>query len=325
MSFINAKIVAKQANPDKYHAQSAERGAPGFIISSSVLREFARCPSRWKAGYEPPGSDSLSYGSLLDCLVLTPDQFDDRFVVRPATYPDSKTGDQKPWNGNSTWCKEWLQNHENIDVVSGEGMKEAEAARDRLLADELIRSFHDCSDRQVWVSADWQDKDTGLVLPCKALLDYVPRLDSEFAKSLGDLKSSRSGALTPFQRQVYQYGWYFQAALYLDMYVAATAEDRVTYCLIGQENYHPWEPFRRMLAEDYIAMGRGSYEMALKCYARCVKTGKWPGYDDHADSIQGWSLCSPEPWMQFESLQKTMETSQAEFAEVKDENPDLTP
>ena len=38
-------------------------------------------------------------------------------VVRPSTYPDRKTGEPKKWNGNATWCKEWLEANDKPDTL----------------------------------------------------------------------------------------------------------------------------------------------------------------------------------------------------------------
>jgi len=316
MSFTNAKIKAKNANPADYLNRTVERGSPKFEASSGMLKSFMVCPRRWLNGYESPDSESKRFGSLLDCRLLTPESFEARFAIKPATYPaePAKRGGevtQKPFNSNSTWCREWIEQQGNKEIVSTAEIAEIDTARKRMLDDEIIKAFVEESDKQVWVTAEWQDEDSGLTIPVKILIDLAPKVDGEFGKCLGDLKAIRSAALIPFQRQVYQLGWHLQAAFYQDIYVAATGEDRNTHCLLGVENYAPFEPFKRMLSQDFLQIGRQTYQHALKRYARCLKTGIWPGYDDHAEAIQGWSLCSPESFMEYQSLSEALETEQA--------------
>lgn len=293
----NSKIVSVGLNPDDYHEHGIERGTAQFPVSPSSLKEFMRCPGRWKDGYVSPGSSSLAFGTFLDCLLLTPELFASRFAVKPSTYKDAKTGEEKPWNGNAGVCKEWLASVDGKEVISRHELADVQAARERILKEPDIARFLEQSDRQVYVTAEWHDEATGLVIPLRCLIDLAPTKDSEFAKCLGDLKSSRSGALIPFQRQVHQFGWHIQAAFDTDLYTAATGEDRNTWCFVGQENFHPWQPFKRMLSQDFIELGRSEYTRALKNYAACLKHGHWPGYDDNDEAIQGWSLCQTEPWM----------------------------
>ena len=87
MSFQKCKVKGMGVNSEAYHNQEAKRGTAEFILSPSSIKAFAECPSRWKAGYESPDSDAKDYGNLLDVLVLTPESFQERFSVKPSTYP----------------------------------------------------------------------------------------------------------------------------------------------------------------------------------------------------------------------------------------------
>lgn len=321
--FTNAKIAATSTNPLDYVRQNGERGTPAFEMSSSGLRGFGSCPSRWMAGYEQPDSEAKEWGRLLDCISLTPDQFGNRYAVEPETYTetgmkcpvcesvtDSKKCAKckteriavevvKPWRYGATVTEAWraAKIAEGREVVSRTDSGNANVAASRLGADEIAKAFSDASDKQVWLSATWTDTDTGLAIPVKCLIDYAPRLDTEFAKCLGDLKSTRNASLLPWQRWCFSAGYHVQAAFDLDMYVAATGEDRNTWCFILQENFPPWEPARRMLSQDFLTLGRGEYQRLLANYCQCLKSGKWPNYDEHDEAIQGWSLVDAEPFM----------------------------
>lgn len=317
--FANASIVSKGTNPTEYHRRLAVRGAADFAVSSSSLREFARCPSRWIAGYESPESEAKEFGSLLDCLLLTPTQFKERYAVQPAQYK-AKDGEMKDWRNDLRIqaVADWHEQNKGKDVIKLSSVDEAKAAMDRMRKDEVITAWLEASESQVWIKATWKDEHTGLSIPCQCLIDTLPRSDTEFGGCAGDLKTSRCGLPQVFQRQCYQLGWHVQAAFDLDMLVAATGEDRNTWCFIGVENFTPWEPFKRMLSQDFLAIGQQTYKSALARYCQCLKAGKWPGYDDHKDAIQGWSLTDCEPWMEFQSLETAMEESHAEISQSDD-------
>jgi len=310
MSFHKAVIIKANADSVMYHTEPESRGSAKYTMSSHSLREFDRCPSRWKAGYESPDSDSKRFGSLMDCRLLTPELFEDRFVVIPETYPapkdhakvkkgEIKQGDPLPWHASAKYCSDWIEKFEAVgaELVKKREVEDADAAIARFLADEDIKAFLDASDRQVWVQAQWVDEETGVVVPVKGLLDLVPRNDTEFYKCLGDLKTTRNAGVMAWQSWCNKAEYHIQAALYTDLYVAATSEDRTDFCFLIQENYAPWEPGKRILTQDFLEDGRREIARMLGNYCRCIKSGKWPGYDDNdeARDMQGWSPVAALP------------------------------
>lgn len=311
----NAKVAGSGVNSEEYHAQTEPRGSEKFAMSPSTIKTFAHCPSRWRDGYESPDSKAKANGNLFDCLLLTPEKFKLRYAIKPATYYDEKSGEDKPWNANSKVCKEWLADHADFEDVSQKEVDETHKAIERLRRDEVISKFLDASDKQVMVTAEWHDQGTGLVIPIRCLMDLVPRVGTEFEKSLGDIKTTRSAGLRKFQRDVYNLGYHIQAAFDIDLFVAATKEDRINWCFILQENYAPYQSGKRLLGQDFIELGRAEYARALTSYCACLKRNYWPDYDDNDEAIQGWSLIVPDPWMASEGQfapQSTMPEEEAD-------------
>jgi hypothetical protein len=318
----NSQIVCVDADPREYHQDQGERGTPEFIMSSSALRLFAQCPQRWKNNYNPPDSDAKDYGSLLDTLVLQPATFRHRYAVKPLTYKDEKSGETKPWNGNSLVCKAWLKDHEGFEIVSNDDVNEANAAKRGLDQDEVIKAFLDASERAVWLQAEWHDPKSGVVIPLKALIDLVPRIGTEFEKSIGDLKSTRNAALVPWTKWCYQAGYFLQSSFYLDLLQSAQADrDLQNFCFILSENYAPFQSGKRLLSHDFIELGRSAYRRLLEGYSACLKSGRWPGYDDHDEAAQGWSIVAPFPYMEGDTAfapKFQFETDEPPSAEIED-------
>ena len=302
MSFQNCKIEGVGVNPAEYHNQQVKRGDNLFPISPSALNAFRKCPSRWLAGYQREESASLRTGSLFDCRLLTPEQLPKRYAVQPVTYTNDK-GETKPWAWQSNTCKAWgaEQRKAGREIASTDDLMAANSAAARYMADPVIRDWHNASDTQVLVTGEYQDEITGLVVPVRCLLDYAPRIGTEFELCLGDLKTARSGELVSFVKSVYLLGYHVQAAFDLALYNAATGEKRNTWCWLGIENEAPWEPFKRMASPEFLDIGRQQMLSALQAYCRCLSRGQWPGYDDHPDAVQGWSVCEPLPWMAYEA------------------------
>jgi hypothetical protein len=291
MSFQNCKIRGIGVNPISYHGDKPfERGNPAYVISPSTLREIGHCPARWLAGYEPPPSEAKEWGSLLDCLVLTPGDFDARYAVRPLTFPDAKG--QPSTSGNTTACKAWVAEQEEAgrEIVKADDLAEVKKAIAKIHADDILHRFLQASDKQVWVVGEWLDEKTGLVIPCQCLIDLVPRKDSEFAQSAGDLKSTRSAAPFVFESFSRQRGYHVQAAFDLDILNAATGEERDTWCFVLSENYPPYQTGRMICELVKVNIGRQLYRLHLGRYAQCLKTGVWPDYQAGPGTIQGWSI-----------------------------------
>lgn len=312
--FANCKIISVNTDSDDYHTakQSAKRGSAEFPMSPSALKAFEHCPRRWVDGYESPESDAKDFGSLVDCLFLTPDQFITKYAIKPETYVNEDE-ETKPWNGNAKVCKKWLEDHSRFNVISAGELSDAKKAVARLMADETISAYHSACDFQVLIRGEWHDK-SGIVIPVECLIDLWPKVESEFASTLADLKCIRNGSTDKFKRQVHQFGWHTQAAFDLDMAVAATGEDRNSWCIVGVENYAPFQPTKKLLDSNFIDIGRAEYRHQLARYARSVKTGNWDDYDA-ADNVQGWSIVAAEPWMQFQGQMDAMESAQREETE----------
>jgi hypothetical protein len=302
MSFTQAKIVGAVVNPTEYHDIDQKPGQVDYPVSSSMLKIFNRCAARWHAGYKSPESKSTKFGTLLDCLALTPDAFKARFAVRPDTYKD-KDGDEKAWHHASNTCKKWMEDHQDLEIATSTEYNEALTAARALQADQRISAMLADSDKQVWLSGLWQDEATGLLIPVRALLDFVPRPDTAFYKNLGDMKTARNGSPGAWARAVFDMGYHVQAAFNLDLYRAARPqEDRVNFCHIVLENYPPFQVGRRILSEAFLEIGRATYQRALANYAYCLKNNHWPDYDEGADSVQGWSITEPQHWMETDAM-----------------------
>ena len=313
MSFQNCKLAGKGVSPDAYHDHNIQRGEREHPVSPSMLKAFAHCPSRWIHGYVSPDSQSKDFGNLLDTLVLTPELFGKRYAVEPSEYTNEK-GEKKPWHNGAKVCKEWQldQIAKGLIITNDVAIAEARLATQRIIDDEILSGFIAASDRQVLVEGEWLDEKTGIVLPVRCLLDLAPRPDTEFATCLGDLKSSRSAAIQAFQRDVFKFGYHIQAAFDLDIFNAATGEQRGKWCIVVQENFQPFEIGRRMMVDvepgtqpesgNMINLGRSQYRRILENYCWCLANEKWPSYDDTDESSGGWTAIAAEPWMEGQVL-----------------------
>lgn len=318
MSFQNVRIVAVGADKSEYFLSQVARGDAAFEISSSSLREFSECPEKFKAAVDKPPTPSMKHGELVDCYLLDQAKFADHYVVHPDTYPagaKSKkvqkgliaVGDPIPWNSNASHCTEW--DELNIPGPKGDRLSISQKTMDQCLAavkriqdDNIIKSFLDVSDRQVWLRGEWHDGPTGMIVPAKCLIDLAPAEDSEYGACIGDLKTARTARVDKFQHQVFDLGYHIQGLWNLMMHNAATGATRSKFCFIVQENKEPWQPARRILHKSMIEIAGRAINRLMANYCSCLKTSTWPGFDDNDESVDGWTEVRAMPYMEEKEL-----------------------
>lgn len=297
-----AKIIGDGIAGEYYMLQPAgvKRGNPGYVMNGSDIAEFSKCPSRWLNGYKDGESSATEWGSVLDCLLMDGiDAVLKRFCMLPEKYP-SKDG-EKDWTFAATYCKDWRKEH-NPDLakteVKAKIWAEVQDAAHVIFDQPDLKELFAASRKQVMITGIFEDKETGIGVPVKSLLDLVPPLETGY---LVDFKTTRDAHPRAWKRDVASYGYHCQASRHLDLWNAATGEQRNDFRHLIQESYDPFQTAKRFLSSEFIALGRQRYIGALKRYAKALHTGVWEGYDTQESAadmvIDGWLLVNPEPWM----------------------------
>lgn len=298
--FTTARITGVGVNPKAHHKQCVPRGDKAFIMSRSELAAFAVCPAKWRqvGRGDDDSTSAMELGDAIDCLILTPDQFDSRFAVAPSEYTptDGKDkGKSKPWNWNATVCDDWRLEQEAAGKVT---LKSTVHNAAITAARRIVRSFAsllDGSMAQIAVESIYHDKATGLDIPVRSLVDLAPA--KEQPRSLYDLKSS---GVEPTDRKwsskVHDEWLDAQAALYLDLWNVTTEPDRVDFRHIIVEQAAPYHVEERLLSAEFVELGRFKYTRALKRYCQCLASDEWPGYEC-AQTICGIGVVQPSAWM----------------------------
>lgn len=315
------KIVGAGIDPSVYHGQEKLRGEAEYVMSRSELIIFGQCPTRWLSGYKEEDTASTEWGTLIDGMALDSSKFVERFAVAPEKYPsagmqcptcgsitDSKSCRkckqdrvpveiEKPWDWNATWCSDWRENHQGMIIIKHDHYAKANEAIHRLMSDDDLKDLWKWSDSQVMVIAQYNDKDTGLTIPVKVLIDGVPTPGNKYGKCLWDLKTAVNASAEGFAKAVYFNGYDVQAAMCLDAYTAAEAQDRTDFFFVVQENFEPWQHAKWIIPADWIEAGRLKYTTLLQRYARCLKSGHWPGFEDTGftrGKWENWGILAPE-------------------------------
>lgn len=302
--------LSYDGDPREYHkiGESTKRGEDGFVMSRSQLMDFDENPWEWLKGKKDDATSEMEWGSLLDCMVTTPSMTRHLYAVYPETYPAVVKGktENKPWNLNADFCKEWRDKNEaeGLTCIKPALYEEARIACARLMEDERIARLVSVSRKQVQVVVEYHDKDTGIVVPFRMMLDFQPAPDdAEFGQFLADMKEVNDIRPYEYEKKIFSQGWHVQAALYLDGTNAAMGEEHYSgFYHIIQKSEWPYPVGRRMLSEEFLALGRSKYLSALQRYCRCLKENKWPGIDDEdnvpgSPVVDGWRLAQPASYM----------------------------
>lgn len=291
--------ITYDCDPRDYHKpQKVKRGHPDYVMSKSEMWKFRKNPHKWLTGEDEDATPDMEFGTAVDILVLTPNDWGSTFAVAPETYGK----DSKPWNWNANEAKEFKSVAESRGQVAVKQSfaDEAKKAASRIESDKRLSSFIHSCDKQVRLDVNWNDK-SGIVVPFRCLIDLVPRKDTPFSRYLGDLKCTGNAEHHKWDRMVFDKGYHYQGKVYMDAYNAASGENRDTFVHAIIESNPPYEPARRMLSEEFLKLGYESFVKDMDRYCECLSTGIWGGYDDYEEAgrlnIDGWTVSEPSKFM----------------------------
>jgi len=273
------------------------------VLSKSLLWAFGKNPRRWLEAPPFEGTAATRYGSLIDCLLLTPNRFYSDYVVAPATYEAKESTKKnaclidKPWNWNATVCKNWKIEQEKSGkiLLKQDELDNAEVAVDKMRADPTISYILANSQTQCAVTGKMPvmehpfEEDQGWLLgeyAVKTLLDIAPDLDSDYGDSLIDLKTTGvMDSPTDIVWNSYKFGYHVQGAFYRDVYNAITGEDRQRFHFIFQMSKAPYEHVMVEMSQDALAKGREVYTELVRKWHDTTTTGEWPSPFDNMTEL----------------------------------------
>lgn len=249
------KIVKNMGS--SYYSSGATPANLSGPVSKSMLWAFHQSPYKWRHGKTKPATDAMAFGTLAHALLLDPKSFDDQFVVSP--YDSFRTTEAKAWKADRIAEGKTIVDESDIDRAA-----------------ELVTVIQD--DPQFFGLGDIECEVAvfGAIgtTEVKGMIDIVPLNGN----CLVDLKTTTSAitSLQNIQRLIVSRGYHWQAALYLDLYNAATGENRDQFWFLFVEDTEPFETAWISLSDDLIQAGRVAYMNAILRWQKCVATKQWP-------------------------------------------------
>ena len=233
---------------DQYFALEALSASGAKLLRKSPLHYRA---DQFKARQPTP---AMIFGTVVHRLVLEPER--PAFAVKYLNWA-SKEGKAERERLEAT----------GLPILSEADGDRATAIRDALWSDaQIVEMLEAAQKEQVML---WDQHG----VKCKAKADAIG--DGVVI----DLKTTIDAAPHEFQRSIATFGYFRQAAHYLDGYEATKGERAKDFIFVAVESQPPHAFALYRLDAASIAAGRLEMKRAAAVYRDCMQSGNWPGYE----------------------------------------------
>ena len=240
-----------------YYMRSASPQNLSAPVSKSLLWDFDASPYKWKHSTGKEATRAMDLGTLIHSAILEPlVSLDDIAAVSP--YPDFRTKAAQEWKADQREMGKMIATSEDILAASG---------CEQVFSEDYAQRFSGAYKSEVAIFAIIGATEI------KGMIDLVPdNLDL-----LVDLKTTaKIGSLRNITNTIIDRGYHWQAALYLDLWNAATRENRTRFVICFIEVTAPHESAWVEVSPALIEAGRIGYMNAVAKWQACCATDYWP-------------------------------------------------
>ena len=242
-------------------------------LSASGAKLLRKSPLHYMADRQRKRvpTPAMIFGTVVHTLALEPER--EAFVVKRHNWA-SKEGKAE---------REQLE-ASGLPILSEADADRALAIRDALHNDSDVRALLDAADKEQPMLWDQHG------VRCKAKADAIgPGL-------IVDLKTTLDAGPAEFARSIATFGYFRQAAWYLDGYEATKGLRAKDFVFIAVESQPPYAVALYRLDNASIAAGRLEMKRAAAMYRECIASGIWPGYSRQVTtlSLPHWAMPKDE-------------------------------
>lgn len=269
-----AKGIHEAVPFDQYRAddirQTDDRiSVKGKAVSKSLIVSFMADPAAWKASPPKASTKAMRAGSLLDCLLTTPQEMAARYTTSPFDSFRSKEA--------QSWRKEMEDS--GVEVITADQLDTAHAQSAAMMAHPSARGLFEGSRRQVAFRHP-----TKYGFDAKGLIDIVP-VDAETLVDLKTCEPSALESLRSLQRHIFDWGYHIQAGAYAEGYSIASGTERTRFKFIFITSKAPFRVAVIELPLPAILLGADQYRAGMARFAACMETDTWPSIWDGEISL----------------------------------------
>lgn len=211
---MSAQILAN-VPMEAYHGQKEYLGHSALWDWNQLI------PGAWHdrhvLGNKDDDKKHFRVGRALDVLLFEGEEtFARSFVATPSEYPSTgkptknnlfPATEMKPWSGNATYCKEWMEEKRGLglEILSAEDLDIIRHQERAIWANPLIRGLLESKTVHFQATIRWEDPEDGH--------KYQARPDAVDIEKMHwwDLKTTRN--LFGFNKDAFSLGYHVQAAL----------------------------------------------------------------------------------------------------------------
>lgn len=275
MNTVASQITPDDVDAGAYTDVSMVEYHDGPGISKSGLDKIAQSPRHYWNAYLNPESVQAEptpaqlLGSAAHCWILEPDEFGQRYAVRPEGI------DRRTKDGKARWS-EFETEATGKEIITAEQyehvMRMGEAVRDKDKAAAML------SRGDPEVTAFWRDDETGAL--CKCRPDWVST-----AGFVVDLKTTADASPKSFARTATNFRYHVSSAFSMDGMRAATGRRLAAYAFLVVESTPPYGVALYVLDDLSQERGHELYRRDLTRYAECLANDHWPDYSPDVETL----------------------------------------
>lgn len=239
-------------------------------IRRSDLWKMQESPEKFKYFLEHPveQTPAMAFGSACHMKILEPKEFEKNYALAPNVNRTTKAGKEE-------W-ERFMEANAGKTPMKQEDMDTLEDMRTALKACPLADQLMFGRNGRVEVPLFWKDPETGK--RCKAKCDRINRTeDGKYV--IIDYKTTTCAETEAFNREIFRYGYYFQAGFYTEGLMNALHLDyRPRFIFVAQEKKAPYAVNVIEVSEDVMNVGVAKYHELLNKYHTCKELDEWGGY-----------------------------------------------
>ena len=240
-----------------YYLRSANPRNLEAPVSKSLLWDFNESPYKWRHSSSKEVTKAMDLGTLIHSAILEPEMpLADIAAISP--YADFRTKAAQEWKADQREMGRMIATEDDIRAASG---------CEQVFSEDYAQRFGVGYKSEVAIFA------TIGATQIKGMIDLVP----DSLDLLVDLKTTaRIGSLREITNTIISRGYHWQAALYLDLWNAASLAWRERFVICFIEVTEPYESAWVEVSPALIEAGRAGYMNALAKWQSCVAIDVWP-------------------------------------------------
>jgi len=229
-------------------------------LSASGAKLLARSPAHYKAAMEMQRTPTPAqiFGTVVHAMILEPHKsHGSLFSVKELNWTTKEGKEEKA-----------KLERIGLPIISVADLDKALRMRDSVWASKhAAEMLTGCKTEQ---QTTWTGYDAKVL--CKGGIDGIGE------HGIVDLKTTIDASPEAFARAIRSYGYYMQAAHYIDG-VAETTGAIAPFTFIAVEKQQPYAVACYTLDQAALAAGWSAMNRIAKIYSDCINTNVWPGYE----------------------------------------------